>query len=210
MAVVTVEDLANQIKALQEAGLPDQAAAKQAELNAMGAAVAAPAAVTTVVAPVNPVAPVFPAAPVAPPVQPVAVATPPPAGGGSYSMDVDIEKFNEGGQSFGAPDSPGVYPGSFQSIIVPTNKPEQRWWVFLTNDGIRSFINVSPGGGSFKLKDILDNLKIPYTVDGSRVSFSINKGFPCQMEYLMNVRDGKDRNDLVNVWPISKNIEQAI
>lgn len=188
-----IGDLQKRIKALEDAGLDATAEKAQlAQLVAVGPA----------------------------PVPPL--ATPTSAGSDeviAFDEDVDQDAFESGGQGFSAPTDPGVYNGIFQGIIVPSTKPEQRWFIFKTDDPrveaqkgsqVRSAIIVTPGGaGAFKLKDILDNLKIPYTQVGKRVKFTLAKGLPCQLEYEEQTYDGKTQNRLQNVYPVGS-VETAI
>jgi len=136
-----------------------------------------------------------------------------------FDIEVDVDSFESGGQAFGAPIEPGIYQGVFQDIITPTTKPEQRWFIFKTDDPrvekqlgrqVRSALIVSPlGGGAFKLGDILDGLNLPYTLDGNHVKGSIPKGLACSLEYQERTLEGKTQNRLQNVYAAGT-VETAI
>ena len=135
----------------------------------------------------------------------------------NFDIEVDRKSFLSGGQQFGAPEQAGIYQGEFQDIVVPTNKPDQRWFIFKTNDArlemqIRSALVVTPAGlGAFKLKDILDALEISYQLtDDNRVVGAIPAGLSCQLEYQSVVLEGKTQVRLQNVYAASKPIEQVI
>jgi len=184
-----IEQLKIEINALKEAGLPTTA--KEAELTKLqggGASQAqAPAAVAA------------------------GEAIP-------FDIEVDIESFDSGGQQFIAPTKPDIYDGFFEAFVHPTTKPGQIWAIFQTRDNrvvkqlgrqARSPIIITPGGdGAFKLKDILDGLKVSYTRDGKHVKGSIPKGLPCKMEYREGVIDGKTRILLQEVY--AGEIQQAV
>jgi len=181
--MATAEDLGKQIKALDDAGLKEQADEKRAELAKLGGG--------TSVAPATAAA---------------------PADAESYTMDVeDKEAFDRGGDNFGAPSTPCVIPGTFQGIVASRKKPEQRLWIFRPDgQDYHSSITVSPGSGAFKLKELLVNLDIPWTEAGTVISFNIAKGHPCQLDYKENVYDGKTSIRLDRVQPAEKHIEQAV
>jgi hypothetical protein len=143
------------------------------------------------------------------------VATPADSNVVLFDIEVDLDAFNEGGQQFGAPEEPGIYQGTFEGIITPTTKEDQLWFVFQTADPrlerqVRSALIISPSGkGAFKLKDVLENLEIPYTVKGRQVSGAIPKGLPCQLEYQEVTASGKTSVRLQNVWKAGK-VESGI
>jgi len=147
---------------------------------------------------------------VAPPAT-VPVSTPASTDNISFTIPVDVDGFESGGQQFSSPKIPAVYDGVFADIVYPSHKPDQIWFIFKTNDErvaeqmerqVKSVLTITPGGaGAFKLKDVLNGLNIPYSVnDANEVCGNIPKGYPCKLEFGEVVIQGKTQVRLQNVY----------
>ena len=127
----------------------------------------------------------------------------------SFDIEVDKESFESGGQGLDSPNISDVYAGIYVGKVVPTNKPDQLWFIFKTNDPrveaqkgrqVRSaLITVPKGLGAFKLNDIIAGLGLPYKMEGNHVKFQIPIGLPCNLEYEEVVIDNKTQVRLQNV-----------
>ena len=129
--------------------------------------------------------------PVAAPAPAAAVAPVPVADGAplDYEDSVDEDSFKRGGSQYFMPSQEGF----FKSKLVDSMKPsfttkEQRWFVFETDDPQlkaqgRGVIAAEFTKGSFKLKDVLDGLAIPYTVVNGVVKYKLNLPLGCYADW---------------------------
>ena len=111
-----------------------------------------------------------------------------------FEDNVDEESFKRGGSQYFMPSGEGFFKSKLVEIMKPTfTDKEQKWFIFETDDpGLkaqgRGVIAAEFTKGSFKLKDILDGLNIPYTQTGGTVKYKVALPFACYADW---TRDSK-------------------
>ena len=120
---------------------------------------------------------------------------------GTIYIDLNVESFERGGNSYSPPPAPGIYPAVCTGVLVPDNREDQIWFNFqspagsepytrgvvvcgaLTTEGQRS--------GAFKVKSVLDALGINYQISEKGVSFEDPTGIACKAIWSNQTFNGK-------------------
>lgn len=129
-----------------------------------------------------------------------------------YNIPVNEDSFNKGGQQFVAPKEAGIYNADLVEIITPSNDSDQRWLIFTSRDpkwpqGRGSLVTANlskppdASGGAWKFKDVLDALKVKYTLAGGNLAFRLPKKLPCKVDFQSVTIKGKTELRIQNALP---------
>ena len=155
----------------------------------------------------------------APVAEAVAPAPAPTAEGDAVGFEdhVDEESFKRGGSQYFIPSQEGFFKSKLVEVMKPTfTEKEQKWFIFETDDPKlkaqgRGVISAEFTKGAFKLKDILDGLNIPYTVDKGTVKYSIKLPLGCYADWSRDPKSlGEVRISGLRTLEAGATVEKAI
>ena len=130
-----------------------------------------------------------------------------------WRIPVDAQAFKKGGQQYYPPKKDGFHKSAIIDIVRPDfTEKEQVWFVFATtdDDAGRGAVVCELGRGSFKVKDVLDGVGIPYTLneETEEVDFSIAHPFACWADWQRDPK-GLGGVKIGSLKPADANIEQS-
>lgn len=134
---------------------------------------------------------------------PAPIATVPQTGAIDFEDEVDVVKFKEGGERYYMPSEEGFHKSKLVEVVKPSfGEKDLKIFNFETDDPKlksqgRGAIWVEMSKGAFSLKTILDGIGIPYTLEGSKVKYSISFPHPCYANWSMDPKGRASGNVLI-------------
>jgi len=109
---------------------------------------------------------------------------------GTIYIDLNVESFERGGNSYSPPPAPGIYPAVCTGVMVPDNREDQIWFNFQSPAGAEPYTKGTvvcgaltvegTKSGAFKVKSVLDALGVKYDISEKGVSFDDPTGVACK------------------------------
>lgn len=109
---------------------------------------------------------------------------------GTIYIDLNVESFERGGNSYSPPPAPGIYPAVCTGVMVPDNREDQIWFNFQSPAGSEPYTKGTvvcgaltvegTKSGAFKVKSVLDALGVKYDISEKGVSFDDPTGVACK------------------------------
>ena len=131
---------------------------------------------------------------------------------GTIYIDLNVESFERGGNSYNPPPSPGIYPAVCTGVLVPDNREDQIWFNFQSPAGSEPYTKGTiicgsltvegQRSGAFKVKSVLEALGITYQITEKGVSFEDPTGVACKCIWSNQTFSGKTELRIQDVEPV--------
>lgn len=131
---------------------------------------------------------------------------------GTIYIDLNVESFERGGNSYSPPPAPGIYPAVCTGVMVPDNREDQIWFNFQSPAGSEPYTKGTvvcgaltvegTKSGAFKVKSVLDALGVKYDISEKGVSFDDPTGVACKAIWSNQTFSGRTELRIQDIEPV--------